>query len=133
MKKIIAYKCHICRKLFDNDYSVKTHTKYHARERLANKLLKQNKTLGEIENKCDFGWRLTEIQKTITKDNCFEISYLQCCNEPAYQICFISGGGEIKVWGIGSWSGGYASFVRLGSLENPKPLNKLFKYKRNYD
>jgi len=130
MKKILAYKCYICGKLFDNERIAKSHNKYHAKKRLSNYLLSKGVTLDKINNKCCFHWQLTEIQKTITKDNCFEISYLQCCNKPAYRIVNISGTGEIEVWGIGSWSGGYASYVRLGCLENPRPLNELFKDNR---
>lgn len=126
MKKITAYKCLLCGYYTDNEYMVKLHDERHAKERLANKLLRQGKTLGEINNKCKFHWQLKDVHKTINKDSCFVISYLQCCEEPAYRICFISGGGAIRVWGIGGWSGGYSSFVGFHCLDNPLPLSELY-------
>jgi hypothetical protein len=128
MKTVTAFQCYLCGELNKSKHSAKSHFEYHAKERLANRLLKKGRTLEEIRTKCGFYWELSESQKHITQDNCFVISYLQCCDSPAYRICFINGSGEIKVSGVGGWSGGYASYVKLHSLENPQPLDKLYIY-----
>ena len=73
-----------------------------------------------------FGWNLEKEQYGITKNNCFTIRYLQCCDYPAYRISRIYGDGTIEVWGVGSWSGGYASKVSLSDLRKPQPKEKLY-------
>jgi hypothetical protein len=69
-----------------------------------------------------------ECHHNITKDSCFTISYLQCCDHPVYRITRINHAGQITVWGIGGWSGGYGGVERLGCLRDPQPASSLYVY-----
>lgn len=85
-------------------------------------------TLGQVWDKYSIGIDMPDECKDISKDNCFVVSYLQCCDYPAYQITDISPYGEIEVCGDGSWNGGYCSKVGFHNLKDPRPLKELWKY-----
>lgn len=59
----------------------------------------------------------TDHLKEATKDNCFRISYWQCCNKPAYTMREIKMDGRIRLFGCGSWNGYYGSDVRIDSTD----------------
>jgi len=70
----------------------------------------------------------SEHLENINKDNCFKISYWQCCDKPAYRITRICFDGRVDVRGCGSWSGYYGDHLKLSStdLMNPRPKEELF-------
>jgi len=120
------WKCPSCESAFDSTREADHCLYNHVKERCINHDFGYGCSLDYINRIYGLGWTLTEKQKNITKDNCFKISYLQCCEKPAYRITHISYHGSIKVYGVGSWSGGYGSVVRLDSLEDPRPPKELF-------
>ena len=130
VQTVTAYKCPVCYEKYDKYNRAVGCVFNHAKEQYANSLLEDGRSLDSINYLCGFGWELSDNQKTITKDSCFVISYLQCCDEPAYKIISIDCNGKIKVGGSGSWSGYYTSTVRLDNLKDPQPKDKLFIHKR---
>ena len=46
-------------------------------------------TLQEIQDSCNIWYSVPEHLKNVNKDNCFTISWWQCCDKPAYQIKYI--------------------------------------------
>jgi len=124
------WKCPICRHAFNTEREADICLYNHVKERCINHDLKQGFTLLYIKSVYGFHWKLTKKQEHITIDSCFKISYLECCDRPAYRISNISHDGAISVYGKGSWGGGYRSVVGLDSLEDPRPKEELFVDKR---
>jgi len=125
-EQIESYKCIECGKLFPDEYHAMQCMYHHIKERMIALDWKRSTSLGWMNKKYGFMWTLTQDQEKITSDSCFVISYLQCCDKPAYQITGISYGGKITVAGKGSWSGYYSSNVTLDNLKNPRPKDELF-------
>jgi hypothetical protein len=125
-EEVLSYKCNWCNELYkmkrDADICALKHAKYN----LANTLLKDGYPLSSIEYWCNFGWNLKDSQKDITKDNCFIMSHWQCCNKPAYRIVSIQDGGYLRLFGIGSWSGGYGNTISIDKLPIPHSKEELF-------
>jgi hypothetical protein len=128
VEEVMSYKCKWCSQLHNNEVNAARCAFDHAKY-LANTMLDQGYTLESIEYTCGFHWNLTEEQKKITKDNCFIISHWQCCEKPAYRIIEIERGGYLRLWGVGSWSGGYGSVISLNKLPEPHPKEEFYKYK----
>ena len=126
--EIKAFKCGNCQKIYETKEMAEWCADYHIREDDICEMWEGGCCLGDIEEKYHLWHKLADVHTGITKDNCFKISYLQCCDYPAYQVHFISAGGEIRVSGEGGWSGYYASKVDLHSLDNPRPEEELWKY-----
>jgi len=140
MKIVQRYQCPYCHQLEDSEWGITHHLMGHAIDSRITRLWEQGKTLKEIDNlyhifhsvypdRPESYDSFLECHHNINKDNCFTISYLQCCDYPAYQICSINHDGIIEVWGIGGWSGGYRSRISLGCLRNPQPKEELYIYK----
>lgn len=129
VEKVDSYKCKWCGTLFSNEILASQCAFKHAQTQLANAFLHAGHTLETIEYSCKFGWKLTDEQKNITKDNCFIVSYWQCCEKPAYSIVSIEDGGWLKLWGKGGWHGYYGGAVSLNKLPKPCPKEELFIYK----
>lgn len=125
-EEVVSYKCNWCNSLHKTQVDADECAFRHAKENLANSLLRSGRSLESINYLCGFNWKLTEEQKRITKDNCFIVSHWQCCDKPAYQIVFIGHNGRIKLSGKGSWSGYYGNYVSLDSLLNPYPAEDLY-------
>jgi hypothetical protein len=143
MKTVERYQCPLCRGLEDNKWSITRHLLGHAIDKRIEQLWEQGATLKRIDdlyhvfcavypNHPESYDSFLECHHNITKDNCFTISYLQCCDYPAYRITKIDHAGKITVWGIGRWDGGYECQESLGCLRNPKPTNELYVYKSKY-
>ena len=126
VKKIDAWKCPVCQNKYEEKYDADYCFFDHLKKTCINNDFKRGLNLCYIVFKYGLHLELTDKQKEINKDNCFKISYLQCCDEPAYQITHISSSGEFTVNGCGSWSGYYSSKVRLDCLEDPRPKEELF-------
>ena len=124
------WKCPICYKAFDTEREADICLYRHIKERCIDHDFQAGYPLGYIKQMYGMNWDLSEKQKGITKDNCFIISYLQCCDEPAYKIIHISESGKIEVSGKGSWTGYYSSIIRLDNLADPRPIDELFIDKR---
>jgi hypothetical protein len=120
------WKCPICGNAHDSERLADLCLYEHIKERCINHDFGYGFPLSSINYLYGMHWDLSEKQKEITKDSCFKIPHLQCCDEPAYKISHISYGGKITVSGRGSWSGYYSSKVRLGCLEDPRPKEELF-------
>ena len=105
MEKVIKYKCSECGGLFDTPEEALAHEIRHERIEKANEMLNEGYTLKQINNKCEIWAYVPEHLENINKDNCFKISYWQCCDKPAYQIIRICFDGDVTVGGCGSWSG----------------------------
>ena len=123
------YKCPDCNEPYDT-YNRAARCAYeHAKETAINADFDSGSySLGTIWSIYGIGKELPDELKNITKDNCFVVSYLQCCDYPAYQITHISHYGDITVSGDGSWSGGYSSKVGFHNLKDPRPKEELWKY-----
>lgn len=128
MKETIMYKCEKCGKSFDNEKGALECEFNHAKEKLANQLLKDGHSLGYINYICSFGWKLSEELEKVDKDNCFIISFWQCCDKPAYQITSIDYRGNLYLYGIGSWCGGYGGWRSINDLKDPHQKEELYKY-----
>lgn len=133
-KKVEKWKClwYGCSKLYDSEREAVRCLYNHTKERAIELDFKDGFDLGYINHVYGLNLELSDKQKKITKDSCFTISYLQCCDHPAYRISNISHDGKFTVWGIGSWSGPYSSTVRLSCLSNPRPAEELFVDQRYY-
>ena len=132
MKQVIKYRCDHCGDLFDSEEMCLKHEDRHERIYKANQMLRDGHTLKEIQDECGIWYKVPEYLENITTDNCFVVSYWQCCDKPAYQITSICMDGRVRLWGCGSWSGYYGSEVGLdfGYLKNPRPKEELFVDKR---
>lgn len=84
MEKVIRYKCSDCGDLFDSEESCLKHEDRHKRINKANEMLNNGHTLQEIQDACNIWYSIPEHLKNVNKDNCFIISYWQCCDKPAY-------------------------------------------------
>lgn len=128
MKKVIVYKCDFCGEAFFDEEQCLKHEEKEKNIGEANEMLQNNFSLGEINRKCHLWKELPPYLEKVTKDNCFVISYWQCCEKPAYQIQEINISGELYLSGRGSWEGAYGGFV------NPKSyhLKKVFPKERLY-
>lgn len=137
MEKVIRYKCDYCSELFSSEEWCLEHEESHRRSEKANEMLNAGKTLEEINTECHLWSEVPEYLKDVTKDNCFVISYWQCCNKPAYRIVSITHNGRLRLYGCGSWLGGYDDELGIhdNSLQNPRPKEELFvdpRYKQMY-
>lgn len=132
MKEVVMYKCRDCGKSYDLERLALECEFNHAKERLANQYLQDGFNLNFINAMIGFNWNLSEEMKKITKDNCFIISHWQCCQKPAYQITQIDYHGNLYLWGIGSWNGGYGGWKNVNDYELKKiyPKEQLYKYTR---
>lgn len=128
MEIVTKYKCDYCGTLLNNESDCIKHEERHKAIDLANDLLSDYKTLEEINDKTHIWEEVPEHLKNVTKDNCFIVSYWQCCNKPAYQITSIDFDGGIRLWGCGSWSGYYGQELYLHDTDllNPRPKEELF-------
>ena len=140
MKVVERYECPYCHQLEHNEWGITHHLMGHAIDGRVARLWKQGLTLKEIDDlyhifhiiipdRPDSYDSFLECHHNINRDTCFKISYLQCCDYPAYRITSISHSGKIRVAGYGSWMGGYNSGVSLGSLRDPRPASELYVYK----
>lgn len=132
VEKVIKYKCSDCGELFDSEERCLEHEDRHERINKANGMLNDGHTLQEIQDACDIWYSIPEHLKNVNKDNCFVISWWQCCDKPAYRIDYIYMDGTVRVWGCGSWDGYYGNPVSLNSsdLKNPHSKDELFVDKR---
>lgn len=128
MEKVIKYKCDECGELFDTPEMALAHEIRHERIEKANEMLNEGCTLKQINDECEIWAYVPEHLENINKDNCFKISYWQCCDKPAYQIIRIYFDGYVNVRGCGSWSGYYGNRLRIddSDLRNPRPKAELF-------
>ena len=128
MKEVIKYQCSECGELFDTPEMALAHEIRHERIEKANEMLNEGCTLKQINDECEIWAYVPEHLENINKDNCFKISYWQCCDKPAYQIVRICFDGDVIVRGCGSWSGYYNNRLRIDSrdLKNPRPKEELF-------
>jgi len=130
--EVSAYKCPECDKLHTTERNADRCHYEHLRQRCIDHDWNNGMSLASIAFLYGFHWDLSAKQRDITKDSCFTISHLQCCDHPAYRITRITGDGKFQVWGIGGWSGGYGSTVRLDCLAEPHPKEDLYKDPRAY-
>lgn len=128
MKEAIMYKCDRCGKSFDNEREALECEFEHAKRLYANQLLQDGFNLDYINYQCGFGWKLSEEIGKVTKDNCFVISHWQCCDKPAYRIVEIDKRGNVKLWGRGSWNGGYGNWIRVNELKEPHSKEELYEH-----
>lgn len=128
MEKVIKYKCDECGGLFDTPEMALAHEIRHERIEKANEMLNEGCTLKQINDECEIWAYVPKHLENINKDNCFVISYLQCCDKPAYRIVSITHKGRLRLFGCGSWSGYYGSEfdINNNSLKNPRPKEELF-------
>lgn len=128
MEKVIKYKCYECGELFDIPENALACEVRHKRIEKANDMLDEGHTLKQINDECEIWSSVPEHLKNVNKDNCFKISYWQCCDKPAYQITNIFFDGRVNVRGCGSWNGYYGNPLRLDSsdLKDPRPKEELF-------
>lgn len=132
MEKVIKYRCSNCEELFNSEKECLEHEDKHKRIAKANEMFDEGYTLQEINNSCNIWYHIPDYLKNVNKDNCFTISYWQCCDKPAYQIVYIYMDGKVRVWGCGSWSGYYGDVLSLNSnnLRNVHDKEELFIDKR---
>ena len=97
MEKVIKYKCDECGELFDTPEMALAHEIRHERIEKANEMLNEGCTLKQINDECEIWAYVPEHLENINKDNCFKISYWQCCDKPAYQIIRIYFDGYVNV------------------------------------
>ena len=83
MEKVIRYMCDYCGELFSSEEWCLEHEKAHKRSEKANEMLDEGKTLEGINNECHLWPEVPKHLKNVTKDNCFVISYWQCCDKTA--------------------------------------------------
>ena len=126
IKQIDMYECPHCGIRHASENQAERCLVYDVNERTMNDLFRDGLSLGVIYAQFNVAVHLSEAQFDITEDSCFVISYLQCCDNPAYRIMHITPRGDINVGGCGSWSGYYRSNVRLDCLKDPRPAGELF-------
>lgn len=128
MEKVIKYRCSECGELFDAPEDALACETRHKRIKRANEMLKEGYTLKQINDECEIWNFVPEYLENVNKDNCFKISYWQCCDKPAYRITRICFNGKVDVRGCGSWSGYYGNSLRLDNsiLKDPRPKEELF-------
>ena len=130
MKEVVMYECEICGQTFYNKESCLKHEEKEKISITANQMLQAGKTLGEINTECQIWCELPIYLEDVTQDNCFKVSYWQCCEKPAYQVKEISLNGDLYLEGIGSWTGYYGGYVRIndGHLKHPYAKEELYVY-----
>lgn len=133
MIKKEMFVCERCGEAFSYESYALQCEEIHEKERLANELLNAGETLEVINDACGFNWKLRDDLKATTKDNCFVISYWQCCDKPAYRITSINGYGTLCLYGCGSWSGYYGNEVDISRLPLAHTKEELFVDKRYTD
>ncbi len=128
MEKVIRYICDYCGELFSLEEWCLEHEESHRKSEKANEMLSGGKTLKEINNECHLWSEVPDYLKNVTKDNCFVVSYWQCCDKPAYRIVSITHKGRLELWGCGSWNGYYGGEFKIGNdnLKDPRPKEELF-------
>lgn len=128
MEKVIKYRCSECGELFDAPEDALACETRHKRIERANVMLRHGYTLKQINDECEIWNSIPKHLENVNTDNCFKISYWQCCQHPAYRITRICFDGEVNVRGCGSWSGYYGDHLKLSSsdLMNPRPKEELF-------
>lgn len=128
MEKVIRYMCDYCGELFSSEELCLEHEESHRKSEKANEMLSGGKTLEKINSECHLWSEIPDYLKNVTKDNCFVIRHLQCCNKPAYRIVSITHKGRLRFWGCGSWKGYYGCelSIRDNYLKNPRPKEELF-------
>lgn len=128
MEKVIKYRCSECGELFDTPEKALAHEIRHERIEKANDMLNEGYTLKQINDECEIWESVPEHLENVNKDNCFKISYWQCCDKPAYQIVYIYFDGTVNVRGCGSWNGYYGNPLRLDSrdLKDLRSKEELF-------
>jgi len=131
MEVIEAYKCSYCSEIHRSRNNALCCEFEHTRLNYANCLLEEGFEIGYINRVCGFGWNLTPEQDIVTKDNCFIMSYLQCCDKPAYSVTRIVDKNRIHLWGRGSWSGYYGTEINPSKLGKSYPKEDLFIDPRN--
>ena len=89
-------------------------------------------TLKQINQRYFLWDNLPEYLENVTKNNCFKISYWQCCEKPAYQIKNICFDGELCIGGIASWSGYYEGYLSINDnhLKNVYPSEELYIHEK---
>lgn len=132
MKEITMYQCACCGENFLSKDSCLKHEKSNNLIKLANDMLKNGKTLFEINGKFNVWRELPQYLNTVTIENCFTIPHLQCCSQPAYQIKQINEDKKLYLYGKGSWSGYYGAEFEIDNynLKNPRSIDELFIDKR---
>lgn len=132
MKIVTRYQCEKCGQLFVSEELCNTHEQRHLAVENANSMLKNGSTLKDINDACHIWNSLPEHLENVTKDNCFKISYWQCCNKPAYTITYICMDGKLHLHGCGSWTGYYGNKVNISSSDLLHPYSKeeLFVYRK---
>lgn len=125
-KPVSGFRCPYCRLFYDSLSQAAYCVKGHKAELGANAMLQAGRTLGEINERYHLWHDLPKHLEDVDNSNCFTISYLQCCDFPAYQISNIRFFGVIYVWGLGGWGGGYSSRVSWHNLANPRPMSELY-------
>ena len=128
MEKVIKYRCSECGELFDTPDMAITHEIRHEIIEKANEMLNEGYTLKQINDECEIWDSVPKHLENVNKDNCFKISWWQCCEKPAYQIRHIYFDGKLEVRGCGSWNGYYGNTLGLHSrdLIDPRPKEELF-------
>ena len=128
MEKVIRYRCGYCGDLFYTEEECLKHEQRHLDVEKANQMLENGATLQKINDTCHIWHKIPEHLKEVTTDNCFVISYWQCCNKPAYRIYSIDMDGRLRVGGCGSWSGYYGESLTINnsSLKNVHNKEELF-------
>ncbi len=137
MEKVIRYKCNYCGELFYTEEECLKHEQRHLDIEKANQMLEDGATLQEINDVCHIWHKVPEHLKEVTTDNCFVISYWQCCDKPAYKITSIYMDGRLRVWGCGSWNGYYGNPLDINdsNLKNIHNKEELFvdpRYKSSF-
>lgn len=133
MEVVTRYRCEHCGELLRSEEECLKHEERHFMINEANKMLKNNATLEEINRKTGiWEYGVPEYLKEVTTQNCFKVEHWQCCKEPAYKVDYIDFNGSVRLWGCGSWSGYYGEFVNLSyrHLKDPRPKEELFIDKR---
>lgn len=97
MEKVIKYKCSNCGELFDTPEATLKHEIRHEKIQKANKMLDKGCTLKQINDECEIWDSVPDYLDNVSKDNCFKISWWQCCEKPAYRITYIYFDGRVEV------------------------------------
>lgn len=128
MEKVIKYRCSECGELFATPEEALACEARHRRIKKANVMLRHGYILKQINDKCEIWDSVPKHLENVNKDNCFKISYWQCCQHLACRITRICFDGEVHVSSCGSWNGYYSDHLKLSSsdLMNPRPKEELF-------
>lgn len=131
MYKKVKYVCEYCGDDFDNEESCLRHEEKEKARLQVNKMLKEGKSLGEIQEISKF-WRngIPEYLKNVTNKECFKIPFWQYCEKPAYQIQSITLDGNLILGGCGGFYGYREGCCKItdNHLKQAFPKEKLFVY-----